>query len=317
VVELDSPPEPVVQLLRERWLGEIGPAGPRAQRTGFLLRWCIRPSVEGSLGLHWAGAPPQVRWRATEGGGSFVGPGGRVLWPGDPGQAIVELEAGSTRRPELLEPLVEAALTLALAHLGCCFLHAAAMEIGDRRLLVLGASGSGKSTLAAAAVACGGRVVSDDSVLLSAHRGQPLVRTACSDVWLRPGAPRLLAALRQRGFEAERPREGRYRLRRRLARAAFRTHFTPDGMILLRRDLRRATFRLEPRSQAEALAALASGTSALYLSARARAPALLALMADCVERLPTCELRVGRWLVEAPNRCLPAIEERLAALRDA
>lgn len=53
-------------------------------------------------------------------------------------------------------------------------MHASAVDIGGRALLVSGASGAGKSTLAAALSARGYRLLSDDVCALALPEGQPL-----------------------------------------------------------------------------------------------------------------------------------------------
>jgi hypothetical protein len=312
-VLLEHAPAEVIRLLESRWLAELL-AARASPRGDFVLRWHTEARATSGPGSR-AATPAPVRFRPGERGGSFVGSGGRVVWAGG-NEATVELASDCARRPDLLEPLVEAALTLALAHLGACFIHAAAMEIGARRLLVMGETGSGKSTLAAAVVACGGRVVSDDSLLLTTRRGRPLVRTARSDLWIRPGTPGLLSELRRQGRSFERFTDGRRRLRRRHAAEVFSTCLVPDGLVLLRRDLRLRRLHIQPRTQAEALGALARGTSAVYLSPRAPSPRLLEMMIDTVQTLPAVELRLGRWLAKAPCECLEAIEAALPSAPD-
>lgn len=68
---------------------------------------------------------------------------------------------------QLDEPIAPGiSLFRAFALQGAIWMHALAFEHADRSILALGPSGSGKSTLAAAVIAAGGRLVSDDSVLL-------------------------------------------------------------------------------------------------------------------------------------------------------
>lgn len=59
-------------------------------------------------------------------------------------------------------------LCYALSAAGGLVLHAGCFMLQGKRVLVLGQSGSGKSTLCAAAIHAGGRVLSDDSVLVDA-----------------------------------------------------------------------------------------------------------------------------------------------------
>ena len=53
-------------------------------------------------------------------------------------------------------------------------IHAGAVAIGGRGLLILGPSGSGKSALALALMALGARLVADDRVILRAEGGDLL-----------------------------------------------------------------------------------------------------------------------------------------------
>lgn len=50
-------------------------------------------------------------------------------------------------------------------------LHASAVALGPRGLLILGAAGAGKTTLALALVALGAELVADDRVLVSPQPG--------------------------------------------------------------------------------------------------------------------------------------------------
>jgi hypothetical protein len=59
-----------------------------------------------------------------------------------------------------------ASISHVLAHHGRFALHAAALVVGDRAIVVVGASGSGKSTLAMAALYAGWRLLGDDTVVL-------------------------------------------------------------------------------------------------------------------------------------------------------
>ncbi|WP_366935318.1 HPr kinase/phosphatase C-terminal domain-containing protein [Amaricoccus sp.] len=54
-------------------------------------------------------------------------------------------------------------------------LHASAVALGDRGLLILGASGAGKSGLALRMMALGARLVADDRVAIEVHEGALLV----------------------------------------------------------------------------------------------------------------------------------------------
>ena len=60
-------------------------------------------------------------------------------------------------------------------------LHATAVAIGDRGLLITGVSGSGKSSLALELISRGATLVSDDRVVCQARSGQDIL-------WLSPPA---------------------------------------------------------------------------------------------------------------------------------
>ncbi|MEO1532556.1 MAG: serine kinase, partial [Pseudomonadota bacterium] len=51
-------------------------------------------------------------------------------------------------------------------------LHASAVALGERGLLILGPSGAGKTRLALELVALGAELVADDRVIVEAHEGQ-------------------------------------------------------------------------------------------------------------------------------------------------
>ncbi|MEO1275475.1 MAG: serine kinase [Pseudomonadota bacterium] len=68
-------------------------------------------------------------------------------------------------------------------------LHASAVALGERGLLILGPSGAGKTRLALELVALGAELVADDRVIVEAHEGQ---------LWMRP-APALAGLLEIRG----------------------------------------------------------------------------------------------------------------------
>lgn len=301
VIALESAPAAVATLLADRWMAEAG-AGP----PSFRIRW--RSVEEGG-----SGPGPQadeVRWDPGDGRGALANRCGRVRVEPRAAASTVELRPPALDRPECLEPLVEAALAHALAAGGECFLHAAALELRGRSLLVVGDSAAGKSTLAAAAVACGGRVISDDSLLLGLDGGRPLVRGARRNVWLRAGSAALLPALERRGLPTERI-GGRIRLARRDAPAAFRISTRPDCLVLLARAGADEPGVVSRRlTQAEALAALLRGTSSLYVtdgSFSSGQGSLLELLTAFAQSLPAIEIAVGPELLDSTEKSLAVV----------
>ncbi len=298
-----APPE-VRSLLHDRWMAQLDEDGePR-----FLLRW-TRSREPCPAGRHEVSP---VRWWSDGDGCRLHGTGGTVRLVYGSTRATVDLLSGCVERPALLEPLVEAALGCALAATGACFLHAAAIELAERRPLVIGETGSGKSTLSAAAAAFGGRVVSDDSLVLGEHDRSPVVRAARRHLWLRPDSERLADALSAAGASTERCPDGRIRIER--TAALCRDWYHPDSLVLLRLD--RSSERVGHRrlNQAEALAALLRGTSALYLTDPRLAGArgsLLDLLTLFAERLPAIELELGKALLDSTEECLAEIVRAL------
>lgn len=85
-------------------------------------------------------------------------------------------------------PLLKAVVTSVVLECGphALALHAAAVGVGDRLLLLTGPTGAGKSTLAAALVAAGATLSADDMVLLDADgvaRGAPFRNGVKSGAW--------------------------------------------------------------------------------------------------------------------------------------
>ncbi len=54
----------------------------------------------------------------------------------------------------------------------CLFLHASAVALGDKGILISGASGSGKSSLALTLMSSGCHLISDDGVWIDASRSE-------------------------------------------------------------------------------------------------------------------------------------------------
>lgn len=208
-------------------------------------------------------------------------------------------------------PLLRMAMFGALARQGFAVLHAAAFEVGGRGVLVLGDSGTGKSTLAALALLLGGRIVSDDSVLVGARPGGGvLVAALRADVVLREAGERLLPA-------KLRPHLAMGRFdgipRRFLPRGAvpqvFIDHCTPEMILLPRVDRRRRSSAVRRVSAAEGLAALMAATSPLFLAPelpRFRAlllPSLVALASQAA----VYRVALGQDMVSSTDEGLNAL----------
>jgi len=248
---------------------------------------------------------PWCRHVRREGEDFVMMPGGRVRLAAGRAEAVVEWgNTGAVVDRFVTTTLLETALIHALAMGGCVVNHAAAFEVDGTALLVIGPSRAGKSTVCAAALAAGGTVVSDDSVILGLDdEGSPSAGALRRDLWLRDGSVELLPeALRTRLWEGSSFGERRWGLERSAFPELFRTAVQPQAIVLLRRDLRVRGFKLRRVSSAEGLAGLILASSPLFLSGRYPVerercmPGLLAL----VNNLPCFEVRMGRALVEDP-----------------
>lgn len=199
-----------------------------------------------------------------------------VCWRG----GWVSYSGGATVRAGVIqatgEPLPEAALLSlaqigmfgALALQGYSVLHAGAFEVGGRGVLVVGESGAGKSTLAALALRLGGRIVSDDSVLVWAGASPGAVVGAMrADAVLREAGVRLIPHdLRCRLITASFDGVQRPVLPRAAVPHVFADSCTPKLLLLVRVDRRRRASQLARVSAAEGLAALVASTSPVFLS---------------------------------------------------
>jgi hypothetical protein len=155
-----------------------------------------------------------------------------------------------------------AAALWALAEKGCLLIHAAALALNGRAVLILGRSGAGKSTLSIAWILSRGKIISDDAVLVTHCNGELFAEPWRKDVALRPGTFSALPdAL------AERLRGGSRR-RRWLVRDEHPDAFCDDlplgALVLLSTDdARPRRSRIERTHSADALAALYAANSHL------------------------------------------------------
>lgn len=246
-------------------------------------------------------------WRRYVRGDSedlIVMPGGRVRFASGCSEAAVEWKDGGAVDRFVATSLLETALIHGLAMSGCVVNHAAALEFGGAELLVVGPSRAGKSTLCAAALAAGGIVVSDDSVILGFDEDVvPAAGALRRDLWLRDGSVELLPErLRAQLWETESFGERRWGLGRAAFPKLFKTSVRPQAIVLLHRDLRIREFALRRVSSADGLAGLLLASSPLFLSGRypvERERCLPALMA-LVNGAPCFEVRMGKTLVVDP-----------------
>jgi|GEM_PF-2919644 len=263
--------------------------------------------------------PPRrfIRFLRGENEDRVVLPGG-TLWiaPGRPSARIVLRSRRSAWNRALQSEVLEVALIHAGALQGWATLHATAFLIHGVRVLATGPTHAGKSTLAAAVLCCGGRIVSDDSLLVGIEDGAPVARALRRDIWLRDGSLHFLPDEGEsgpRGFGAR--GEGRWLLLRADREESFLDSLGPEIVVRLIRDRRLAGFCLRRLTAAESMAELLTATSPLYLAPRyaAERSRLLPVITGLVNRASCFELRMGRGLVTDPCAVLERLAARIAA----
>jgi hypothetical protein len=107
--------------------------------------------------------------------------GGYEVEAGDLGAYRIELEEPLIELPPATEPVIAESFlwstptAICAAAAGDVMLHAAAVEIDGRAIIFTGDGGDGKTTLGAGFHRAGHRLLSDDTVRLSAVQGRPQV----------------------------------------------------------------------------------------------------------------------------------------------
>lgn len=124
--------------------------------------------------------PPKPHWPSV-GPAVQIGPTGvRVTIPGvahywaEAGKRVIVQPILPTNAAEIRVFLLGTVLAILCFQRGVLPLHASAVDIDGRALLLSGVSGAGKSTLAAALSARGYRLLSDDLCALEVREGHPL-----------------------------------------------------------------------------------------------------------------------------------------------
>ena len=207
---------------------------------------------------------------------------------------------------EALVFLVGPVLGYLLRRLDTIALHASAVAIGERALLLVGPSGAGKSTLAAAFSLAGRRVLSDDIVALDLATRHALAYPGYPALRLRPEAvatlfgsedrlPRFVPAWERRCLSLSETTNG------------FQREALPVGrVVLLEPEDAHAEPRMDTPAAAEALARLSANS---YGSAWLDGPMRRRELADLgklVSRVPVSRLRYSRARddVHATVQCL-------------
>ncbi|MBI4913933.1 MAG: hypothetical protein HY823_14475 [Acidobacteria bacterium] len=292
---------------------------------GWRLRWGL--AAEGPEALYriqripWSGpeegaALPGAReghlqWMPGE-EDTLSGTGGRLrLAPGRP-LARVAVDPACAEGGALGD-LLGAALMHALALQGRLALHGMAALLGGTGVVALGDSQSGKSTLALACLRAGGRILTDDHLLVDPASRPPGLRALRRDLRLRGGSRSLVPSALAPLLQEEDP-PGRCFLPRDAAPQAFLESLTPQRLLILAPDPRPSRLEVVPLEQARTLSGALRAASPLFHSGRYAAeraglwPSLQAL----VEHLPSFLVALGPDLLADPEGVLAELLEQTA-----
>ena len=265
-LRLEGFPSEIAHSIASQWLCAVQPADEDADAYRVRLRaepqLRFKPPSAGS-------AARQMRLRASTVNSTteLRMHGAWVTFAAGHPAAQVEVHPHLLLSPGRMELAVGGPLGHALALSGSSFLHGAAVIVRDLPILLLGEGGSGKSTMAAAALAAGGKLVSDDSLILYPTDSRRLaVRSLRRDLILREGSRGVLPdPLHQHLQRVGPPTDPRWVLGREDAAPAFRTILEPAVLCVLRRDRRCKTFRLTALNQAMALTSLLEANASPHL----------------------------------------------------
>lgn len=232
-------------------------------------------------------------------------------------EVVIDLPAGRAAAEEdaALLALTKVALLRCLAGAGVLALHAAAFQAGDESFLCVGKSNSGKSTLAALALRQGGRIVSDDSVLIWRQADGAVVAPLRRDVHLRWRTATILPhAVQDRGLATP---GGRVTLSRLSLPALFTPRIAPSKLILCGIDRRRTSTRVRRITQADALAGVILATSAAYLAREFPAlhQATWAVVKHLVATVGSFRVDLGRDVLDRPDEAWAHLQRCLAGER--
>lgn len=226
-------------------------------------------------------------------GVTWISPGGRIARiAADPAFA----------GPFEIGELIGAGLTQAMALAGRVPLHGMAGKIDGAGVLAVGETMAGKSTVALALLHAGGRVVSDDFLLVGRRNGRPELRALRRDLFVREGSFAVIPDELRERFSAAGAGPGRRVLRRDDAPERFTEVAAPEVVWFL--DGMGGASPVETRAidQAAALAAMIAATSPLFVSGRYREERarVLPALAAIVESARCFSVRLGAALLRSP-----------------
>lgn len=206
--------------------------------------------------------------------------------------------------------LIQLALTRSFAAAGMAVLHAAAFQYRDKGYLLLGSSGAGKSTWSSAVAAVGGKILSDDLLLVQGGPGSEEIRMfpMRADLLLREGG----VPFWEEAVEVPDAAGGtRWQVRRRDHPLSFVDSLSPDFLITMEPFVGEAESRVSPVSAADGVAGLIRSMSSVYLAEPFQVErSLLIQQVQCLTATrPSLRLFPGRDVLDDPVRVMDRLEK--------
>ena len=301
---VDGPRPEVIQRVAGRWCGSVDTTGIDADEQPFRL---VVPELDRAIADAQTG---RIRLGVRVGTGHGVlelrvGPHSVVIG-GDDESDIVRFS--DRRVPTRLEYelVIDMGVNHLLARQGLPVLHSCSFELGGASILGLGESFSGKTTVSVAAMRAGGRVASDDVVLVVGDEGGSYsLLPVRSYGWLRGKTREIVPdELLEKMRENREDGQPRWVLQREDAGESFVDRLVPDVVWVQSVDRRLKESRIEPISQGQVFAALIRASSPLYLSRHCPEirDKLIPVFRSLCEQCRGYRVRLAPRLLEEPER---------------
>lgn len=225
------------------------------------------------------------------------------------GRAELSAVAGERALWLLSHPLFTLPLVEMLKRRGLFSLHAAALTLEGRTLLLPGTTGAGKSTLALALIRAGWCFMGDDTLFLRRAGGSVQVLAFPDEIDVTQQTLALFPELASAPSLPRLPGAAKWQLR---AERLYRTLIVREAqptLLLFPRVGRQASSEIVPMPPNEALLELLPN---VLLTQPRLSQAHLDLLGELAQRLPAYRLRTGRDLAALPVR-LAALLQRASA----
>lgn len=253
---------------------------------------------------------PEGTVRLLQGGGPAVRFREAVVEFGSGAVTTVRLPRTGTGSTTAIAAL-DIAISRALAVQGVSTLHAAAFKVDGGSIVAAGPSMSGKSSLAAASLLSGGKIISDDALLMGLDiTGTPVVRAYRRDVFLRTANGGVeLSEVTDLGSHRLVGDERRLCVERSSHDGLFEMATEPTVLWfpLIARDQSRS--RISKLDAAGTLVRILSCASPAFLTDLfpIEQESLKALYTRVANSLNSFEITLGRDLIENPGGCLASL----------